>query len=76
MNFKEQYPDFAAIEGQIHAARAERALHISQVIVAAIESAVRGVKTLGGSMGRGFAAERQHRAVEADAFLRRSVPKY
>jgi hypothetical protein len=76
MNFKEKYPDFAAIETQVHRAHAERALAISQALVSAAEAIMRGVKSLVASMGRGYSAERDRRAIEADAFLKRSVPRY
>lgn len=76
MNFKDKYPDFAAIEEHIHAARLERAVYLSQVIVAAVQSVVGGVKRLGAMAGRNVAAERDRRSIEADAFLKRSVPRY
>lgn len=76
MNFKQKYPDFAAIEGQIRAARAERAVYLSQVIVEGLVTTIRGLKKLGGFVGRNLAAERDRRAIEADAFLKRWVPKY
>lgn len=76
MNFKEKYPDYAAIESQIRRARAERALAISQVLLGAGEAIVRGAKSLVAFMGRGDAAERDRRAIEADTFLQRSVPRY
>ena len=37
---------------------------------------LRSFKRLGAAMERGYAAELDRRAIEADAFLRRSVPKY
>jgi hypothetical protein len=76
MNFKEKYPDFAAIETQIRHARAERSLAVSQAFLRAGESIVRGTKKLFAAMGDGYLAERDRRAIEADAFLKRSVPRY
>lgn len=76
MDFKDKYPEYAAIEGHIRKAHAERAVVISHAIVAAIEAVVRGLKSLGKSLREGYAVERGRRAIEADPFLKRSVPKY
>ena len=76
MNFKEKYPDFAAIEGQIHAARLERAVYLSHAIVAAVQSTVGGMKRLAAYVSRNVGAERDRRSIGADAFLKRSVPRY
>jgi hypothetical protein len=76
MNFKEKYPDFAAIEGHIRAARLERVVYLSHVIVAAVQGMVDGLKRLGAVAARNVEAERDRRSVEADAFLKRSVPRY
>jgi phosphate/sulfate permease len=76
MDFKQNYPDFAAIEKHIHKARVERSVAVAEWLAAAIVSFSRGLKNLAGSMGRNLAAERDRRAIEADSFLKRSVPRY
>jgi hypothetical protein len=76
MNFKDTYPDFAAIEGHVKSARVERSLAVAQVLAHLVLSIGRGLRNLSESMGKGLAAERDRRAVEADSFLKRSVPKY
>jgi hypothetical protein len=76
MSFKTEYPDFATIEEHIRRARIERAVAVSHALVAAGESIVRGLKRLATSMGKGLESERDRRAVESDAFLKRSVPRY
>jgi hypothetical protein len=76
MNFKESYPDFAAIEGHVRKARAERSVYVAQLLVDSVMSLGRGLRILSESMGKGLAAERDQRAIEADSFLKRSVPKY
>ena len=76
MDFKTTYPDFAAVETHIRRAHAQRSVYLAHVIAGFIESATRGLKRIGESLGNGLAAERDRRAVEADAFLKRSVPKY
>jgi hypothetical protein len=76
MDFKTSYPEFAAIEQQIHHARAERSVYVAHAIVGIVMAAVRGLKSFGQTMGGGLAAERDRRAIEADSFLKRSVPKY
>ena len=76
MSFKNNYPDFAAIEGHIRHARAERAVAIASLLADAIMGTVRGIQRLAGATGSSLAAERDRRAIESDAFLKRSVPKY
>ena len=76
MDFKDTYPDFAVIEKHIKRARVERSVALAQVFADAITSIGRGLRNLGDSMGKGLAAERDRRAIEADSFLKRSVPKY
>lgn len=76
MNFKEKYPDFAAIEEHIRAARIERAVYLSQVIVGAVQTVMDGARRLAAFAARSVEAERDRRSIEADAFLKRSVPRY
>ena len=76
MDFKKAYPEFAAVEDQIHRAHVERSVYLAHLIADFIQSASRGFRKAAGSMGDGLAAERDRRAVEADAFLKRSVPRY
>jgi len=76
MSFKDTYPEFAAIEGHIRAARAERSVAIAAVLSDAIVAVIGGLKQLGAATGSSLAAERERRAIEADAFLKRSVPRY
>ena len=76
MNFKQKYPDFAAVESQIQRARVERAVVISGLIVDAVQATVRAFQKAARAMGGNVAAERDRRAIEADAFLKRSVPRY
>lgn len=76
MNFKEKYPDFAAIEGHIRAARLERAVYLSTAIIDVIQSVIGGLKRLGAFAARKVEAERDRRSIEGDALLKRSVPRY
>ena len=76
MNIKQDYPDFAPIEHHIRRAHAERSVYIAHAIASFIDSIARGLKHLGEVMDRGLAAELDRRAIEADAFLKRSVPRY
>lgn len=76
MMFKDKYPEFAAIEEHIRAARVERAVYLSQVIVGAVQSVLEGIRRLGTFAARSVEAERDRRSIEADAFLKRSVPRY
>ena len=76
MNFKDQYPDYAVIEAHIRRARAERSVAVAHALVGVVDATVRGCKRLAASLGRGLEAERDRRAIESDAFLKRSVPRY
>ena len=76
MSFKHDYPDFGAIEIHIRRAHAERQVYIATAIANGIFAVAKGTVRLLKSLGAGVAAERDRRAIEADAFLKRSVPKY
>ena len=76
MDFKTSYPDFAAVEKHVRRFQAERGVYLAHLISDFIVAASRGFQKIADAMGSGLAAERDRRAVEADAFLKRSVPKY
>ncbi|MGZ5037672.1 MAG: hypothetical protein ACXWG1_00455 [Usitatibacter sp.] len=76
MDFKNQYPDFASVETHILRARAQRSVHLAHVIAGLVAGLGSGLKHLSQALGSGLAAERDRRAIEADAFLKRSVPRY
>jgi hypothetical protein len=76
MDFRTEYPDYAAIQDHIRRARAERSVAIAQMIADGIESAVRGIRRFVADMGSGLQADWEKRAIEADSFLKRSVPRY
>ena len=76
MHFKDKYPDFAQIEGHIRRARAERSVVIAQMIANAIEAVVRGTRRFAADLGNGLQADWEKRAIEADSFLKRSIPRY
>ena len=76
MDFRIDYPEYATIEEHIRRARIERSVAVSRALVGAGEALVRGLKRLASAFGTNLEAERDRRAVEADAFLRRSVPRY
>ena len=75
MDFKTNYPEFAVIERQIRAARAERAAMVGTLFAEGGVALGRAVKRLANAFSRGLDAERDRRAIEADSFLRRSVPR-
>lgn len=76
MDFKNDYPEYAAIEEHIRRARIERSVAVSKALVWAGEAVIDGLKRLTQSLGRNLGAERDRRAIESDAFLKRSVPRY
>ncbi len=59
MSFKDTYPDFAAIQGHIKRANAERSVYIASHLTDAILGAVRGLKRLVQATSTGIAAERE-----------------
>jgi hypothetical protein len=76
MDIRNDYPDFAPIEAQIRQARAERALYLSQLLVSGLERLARGVRRVASDLGNGLQADWEKRAIEADSFLKRSVPRH
>ena len=68
--------DFTELEAHIRRARIERSVAVAQSIADAGEAIGRALRRLTTAMGRGLDAERDRRAIEADTFLKRSVPKY
>ena len=51
MDFKSTYPDFAAIEGHIRNARAERSVAIAQFLAGAVVGTMRGLRNVGTAIG-------------------------
>jgi hypothetical protein len=76
MDTNNKFPEFASLEAHIRRARIERSVAVAQSIATAGEAIGRGLRRFADVMGRGFDAERDRRAIEADSFLKRSVPKY
>ena len=73
MSFKTDYPDFAAIEGHIRRARAERSVAIATMLSDLIFAIGRGCNKLLHTWSRGLGHQSNLRAVEADAFVKRWV---
>lgn len=71
MNFQQKYPDFAAIENQVMAARVERAIYLSTAIVNGINWVVASGKRLVTAVNRNVEAEIERRALQSDPFLKR-----
>lgn len=71
MNFQQKYPDFAAVENHILAARVERAVYVSTAIVQGINWVVDAGKRLGAAINRNVEAEIERRAIQSDPFLKR-----
>jgi hypothetical protein len=76
MRFSETYPDYASVEEHVRRARAERAVYLASEITRFIVAASSGLKRVVASTARSMEAERERRAIEADPFLKRSVPRY
>jgi hypothetical protein len=76
MDIRNDYPEYTAIEDHIRRARAERSVYLAHLFAGGIESMVRGTRRLFADLGRGLQADWEKRAIEADSFLKRSVPRY
>lgn len=76
MRFSEKYPDYAAIEEHIRRARVERSLAIALILSNLVMGTVNAVKRLVKPSGESLPFERERQAIAADAFLKRSVPRY
>jgi len=72
MSFKNRYPEFAAIEQHIRRAHAERSVYIAGIIAKGIMFVVDGLRSLASSGARRAA---DLHAINADPFLKRSVPQ-
>lgn len=75
MDFRD-YPEFLPVEAHIRRARAERAVQVAHFVATVVERVVRGVRAMAVAFADGLHAERDRRAIEADAFLKRAVPRY
>jgi hypothetical protein len=73
-SFSNQYPEYRTIEQHIRRAHAERSIAIAHALATAVEATVRGLKRLVGSLGDNMQAEHERRLIQADSFLRRSIP--
>ena len=67
--------DFTSIEEHIRNANLQRAAYVGQLIAEGGVALARSLKRLGEVMGRAYDVELDKRAIEADAFLRRSIPR-
>ena len=76
MKFSQTYPDYASVEAHIRRARAERAVYIANAVTEFIMAVSGGLKRVAAKVGQGMDREIERRAVEADPFLKRSVPRY
>ena len=76
VDFKNDYPEYAVIERQIRNARVERAAMVGTLFAQGGLALAHAVQRIAAGFGNGLNAERDRRAIEADAFLRRQVPRY
>ena len=76
MRFSETYPDYASVEEHVRRARAERAVYLASAITQFVVAVSNGLKRAVASTAKSMEAERERRAIEADPFLKRSVPRY
>ena len=76
MSNEDRIPDFTSVDKYIRQAHVERAAYVGGLIAEGGAALARALKRLGTAMERGYAEELDRRAIESDAFLRRSVPRY
>ena len=67
--------EYESLNRRIERAHAQRNAYVGELIAEGGAALGRALKRLGAVMQRGYDAELDRRAVEADAFLRRSVPR-
>ena len=70
------HPDFRDIEAHIRRARLERSVAMARMFADGADALGRGVSRVVGSVLGSFANARTARTIEADALLRRSVPRF
>jgi len=68
--------DFTGIDRVISRARLEHTIYLGNAIATAIHHFARWLRQAAHAMQRGYDAELDRRAIEADTFLRRSVSHY
>jgi hypothetical protein len=68
-------PEFASIADHIRNANLERTAYLGELIAEGGVALARALKRLGDVIGRAYDVELDKRAIEADAFLRRSIPR-
>ncbi|HXF77694.1 MAG TPA: hypothetical protein VN598_02445 [Usitatibacter sp.] len=73
MDARTHYPEFLSVEEHIRRAQLQRSAHIAHLIAVGVDRLASALAQAGRAMGDGLAAERERRAIEADAFLRRAV---
>jgi hypothetical protein len=80
MSSRDTRSGFAPIQEHIARFGLEHTARLAEAVADAARNATLAArhawKRLGAAMERGYAAELDRRAVEADAFLRRSAPRY
>ena len=76
MDIKNDYPEYASIEEHIRKANAERSVYIAHLIADGVERMVRGLRQVFSDYRYGLQADWEKRFIEADSFLKRSVPRY
>jgi hypothetical protein len=79
MSFKENYPDYVAVEEYVRRARLERSIAVGNLVAAAVVATWAFMKKVADTLVDAFhsneAAEHDRQAIEANTFLKRSVPR-
>ena len=79
MSFKEKYPDYVSIEEYVRRARLERSIAIGNLVADAVVATWSLMKKVADTLVDAFhsneAAEHDRQAIEANTFLKRSVPR-
>lgn len=76
MSFRNEYPEYSAIEEHIRRAHAERSVAIASMIANAVAAVARGLRQLRAGLAHGVKLERDIHALQVDALFRRSLPHH
>jgi hypothetical protein len=74
MDARTHYPEFLAVDEHIRRAQLQRSAHVAHLIALGVDRLAKAFAQASRTMGKGLAAERDRRAIEADAFLKGAVP--
>jgi hypothetical protein len=76
MDFEARYPEYLPVAEYVRRAQLERSVYIAHWIADLPERIGRGLKALGGLLGRAVDTDREWRALEAESLARHAAKRY